>query len=317
MPSELQLIDLFTRAFPRVPPPRGPGDDCAVLPPVRGELCVTTDALVEGVHFTRRTFSLEDVGYKALAVNLSDLAAMGATPRWFVCALGLPRGFSASEVRRLAAGMAKLARAQRVDLVGGNFTSSPVLSLTLTVAGEVPKGRALTRAGAKAQDFLYCSGTLGEARAGLTLPFFSLRQRRPSPRLSLGRLARAYAHAAIDVSDGFTQDLGHLCDASRVGALVQVDRLPLRRALVRAVGEEAARHEALAGGEDYELLLAVPPFRARAFERACAKKGLPVTRVGRLTRRQGLRLVDPKGKRIAAPKGFDHFRRFDAHESRA
>ena len=306
--TEFQLIELFTRAFHPRPPPEGPGDDCAVLRPGGGALCVTTDAVVEGVHFRVPPFTLEDVGHKALAVNLSDLAAMGARPRWFLCAVAMPESFGAAEVGRLARGMSALARRAGIALAGGNFTAAPQLSVTVTAAGEA--GRPLLRSGGRRGHLLYVSGTLGDARLGLEAGAgrsASRRQRRPEPRLALGRLAGRHASAAIDVSDGLAQDLGHLCRASKVGAEVQVDDLPVSARLARALGtREAATGYALEGGEDYELLLAVPPARAPAFERACARAGQRVTRIGRLG---GERLRFLRGKHpVRAPPGFDHFR---------
>jgi thiamine-monophosphate kinase len=242
-------------------------------------------------------------------VNLSDLAAMGATPRWFLCALALPRDFSERELRGLARGMSALAREHRIALVGGNFTSARELSVTLTAAGEL-QGPAITRGGARPGDLLYLSGTLGEARLGLLQlqagrrrTAAILRQRRPVPRVALGRLASRFASAGLDISDGLAQDLGHLCDASAVGAEVELAHLPLSP-IVRA---ELGPIGALAGGEDYELLLAIPPERARAFERACARAGERVTRIGRLTQecRRVLRAAD--GRLIPPPPGFDHF----------
>jgi thiamine-monophosphate kinase len=336
--SEFTLIEQFLRAFPRPRVPVGPGDDCAVLNPARGQLCVTTDAVVEGVHFSRPAFSPEDIGHKALAVNLSDLAAMGARPSWFVCAVGLPASDGPAVVRGLARGMAALSRAHGIALVGGNFTRSPGLSLTLTVAGEVARGRALLRSGAKAGDWLYVSGALGEARMGLklmdggrseterrlgsgtnrragacppprsTAALLMTRQRRPCPRVSLGLLSARYARAAIDLSDGLAQDLGHLCRASRVGARVDLSRLPVSDALVACAGSRArALGVGLKGGEDYELCLAVPPRRAAAFERACAAGGEAVTFVGRVTPGPRLEFRDARGRAVTVPSGFDHF----------
>jgi thiamine-monophosphate kinase len=308
--GEFSLIEQFLSAFPRARVPVGPGDDCAVLAPSRGQLCVTTDAVVEDVHFTRAHFSPEDIGHKALAVNLSDLAAMGATPRWFLCALALPKDFPERELIRMARGMSALACEHRIALVGGNFTSARELSVTLTAAGELHRP-ALTRKGGRPGDLLYMSGTLGDARLGLIQlqagkrrsPSI-LRQKRPVPRIALGRLASRFASAGIDISDGLAQDLGHLCDASHVGAEVELSHLPLSLAVRRELGPEAA----LAGGEDYELLLAVPPERARAFERACSRASERVTRIGRLTLepRRVLRASD--GRLIPPPPGFDHFR---------
>jgi thiamine-monophosphate kinase len=310
MRGEFSFIDQFLGAFPRARVPVGPGDDCAVLAPSRGALCVTTDAVVEDVHFSRAHFSAEDIGHKALAVNLSDLAAMGATPRWFLCAIALPRDFPESDLRRIARGMSALAREHRIALVGGNFTSARELSLTLTAAGEL-RGPPLTRAGGQPGDLLYMSGTLGEARLGLIQLQAGqrrgsaiLRQRRPVPRVALGRLASRFASAAMDVSDGLAQDLAHLCEASGVGAEVELAHLPISRAVRVALGPEGA----LAGGEDYELLLAVPPQRARAFERACARAGERVTRIGELTRGRRAVVKDSNGRLIAPPLGFDHFR---------
>ncbi|MDC0713025.1 thiamine-phosphate kinase [Stigmatella sp. ncwal1] len=310
MHGEFSLIERFLSAFPRARVPLGPGDDCAVLAPSRGPLCVTTDAVVEGVHFTRAHFSPEDIGHKALAVNLSDLAAMGATPRWFLCALALPQDFPARELSRMARGMAALAREHRVALVGGNFTSARELSLTLTAAGEL-KRPALTRQGGRPGHLLYVSGTLGEARLGLELlrqghrrGAAVLRQRRPQPRVALGLLASRFASAAMDLSDGLAQDLGHLCEASGVGAEVELSHLPLSPTVRQALGFEGA----LQGGEDYELLLSVPPARVAAFERACARAGQRVTAIGLLTRDRRRVLRDPQGRLIPPPPGFDHFR---------
>lgn len=309
MRGEFSRIERFLEAFPRARVPLGPGDDCAVLAPSRGPLCVTTDAVVEGVHFTREWFSPEDIGHKALAVNLSDLAAMGATPRWFLCALALPKDFPEPALWRLARGMSALAREHRIALVGGNFTSARELSVTITAAGELQRP-ALTRGGGRPGDLLYMSGTLGEARLGLIQLQAGLRQgpairrqRRPVPRVALGRLASRFASAGMDVSDGLAQDLGHLCDASRVGAEVELAHLPLTPRVRAELGAEGA----LAGGEDYELLLAVPPLRARVFERACARAGERITRIGRLTQGRQRVLRDPDGRSIPPPPGFDHF----------
>jgi thiamine-monophosphate kinase len=307
--GEFSLIERFLQAFPRTRVPVGPGDDCAVLAPSRGELCVTTDAVVEDVHFTRAHFSPEDIGHKALAVNLSDLAAMGATPRWFLCALALPRDFPERDLWRIAQGMSALAQEHRIALVGGNFTSARELSITLTAAGELQRP-ALLRKGGRPGDLLYVSGTLGEARLGLIQLQAGkkrgsaiLRQRRPVPRVALGRLASRFASAGMDLSDGLAQDLGHLCDASRVGAEVELAHLPMSPAVRVRLGPEGA----LAGGEDYELLLAVPSEKARAFERACALAGERVTRIGRLIRGRRRVLKGPDGRLIPPPPGFDHF----------
>jgi thiamine-monophosphate kinase len=309
--GEFTLIDFFLSQFPRARVPVGPGDDCAVLAPSRGAQCITTDAVVEDVHFTRAWFSPEDIGHKALAVNLSDLAAMGALPRWFVCALALPRDFSRRELLGLARGMSALAREHGIALVGGNFSSAGELSVTLTAAGELPPGTPpLLRSGGRPGDVLYVSGTLGEARLGLSQlqagrrrsPAI-LRQKRPLPRVALGRLAARFASAALDLSDGLAQDLGHLCRASGTGAELDVERLPVSRAVRASLGLEGA----LAGGEDYELLLAVPPARTSAFERACLRAQEVITRVGRLTPGPSGHIQATEGRALSLPAGFDHF----------
>jgi thiamine-monophosphate kinase len=308
--GEFTLIEDFLSFFPRARVPVGPGDDCAVLAPGRGPQCITTDALVEDVHFTRAHFTPEDIGHKALAVNLSDLASMGARPRWFVCALALPKGFPRRELRGLARGMSALARAHRIALVGGNFSAARELSLTLTAAGEL-RTPPLTRSGGRPGDVLYVSGTLGEARLGLLhlqqgrrrSPAI-LRQKRPLPRLALGRLAARFASAGLDLSDGLAQDLGHLCLASGTGAELALERLPLSSSVRSSLGPEGA----LAGGEDYELLLALPPARTSAFERACARAGERVTRIGRLTGGRPGVVRDEAGRPLRLPAGFDHFR---------
>ncbi len=271
---------------------------------------------MEGVHFRRADGPLEDVGHKALAVNLSDLAAMGARPAWFVCALAAP-ALRLRDVRALARGMAALARRSGIALVGGNVSRARELSLTLTAAGPPAGPRPLLRSGGRAGDWLYVSGTLGAARLGL----LSLRgrtphraraerrQRRPEPRVALGLLAARYASAAIDVSDGFVQDLGHLLAASRVGAVVQAAALPVDPDVRASTGgPRRALALALRGGEDYELLLAVPRRRAAAFERACARAAEVVSHVGMLVPGRGVSLVDGRGRRtrLQVP-GFDHF----------
>jgi thiamine-monophosphate kinase len=255
---------------------------------------------------------LEDVGYKALAVNLSDLAAMGAQPDWFVCSLSVPRAFGQFEVKQLAVGMSLIARRHRIRLIGGNFSAASELSISITAAGNLHSARALTRSGGRAGDWLYVSGTLGEARLGLDLlrkgkrTRAALRQLRPNPRVRLGILASAYARAGIDISDGFAQDLSHLCLASSLAAQVEVDRLPIGPSL-KALPRRKQLEFALAGGEDYELILAVPQGRSVGFERACAEKGERVTRIGRLTKGAGVHLR-AGGKTLPPPRGFDHFR---------
>lgn len=319
--GELQLIDSFLRPFglSRERAERnasatgvvaGPGDDCAVLAPTRGQrLVATTDAVVDGVHFDLRRCTPEDAGHKALAVNLSDLAAAGARPRWFLCALGVPlRARDQEQVAaRMGRGMARLARAHGCALVGGNVTAAKEWSLTITALGEA--ARPLSRSGGRAGDLLIVAGLLGEAALGLRkgAPASALRaQRRPQPLVAAGLLAARSASASIDVSDGLLRDLEHLARASGCGATIECRDLPL--------GPAARRHRdgvklALSGGEDYALLLAASARRAAPLLRALHKVRVPAAIIGSLTHRKGLRLLDG-GVAIALPStlGWDHLR---------
>jgi thiamine-monophosphate kinase len=313
--GEFERISRFLRHFEKARALVGPGDDCAVVRPrANRDLCLTTDALVEGVHFFRPAFSFEDIGHKALAANLSDLAAMGARPSFCLCALQLPASVTAVQLDGLARGMARLARAAGLPLVGGNFSRAAELSVTLTLGGEVRRAGALTRAGGRPGDLLFVSGTLGDARLGLEQLLADptaegaavRRQKRPAPRLGLGLLARRFATAAIDLSDGLSQDLGHLCTASGVGAVVTLGRLPLSRAVKQAKGSAAALFAA-EGGEDYELLLAVPPRRASAFVQACGADGQKVAGIGELASGRAIVFEGPDGRPVERPGGFDHF----------
>ena len=324
MGPEFQLIETFVDAAAASPrAPLGPGDDAAVLPRRGGETCVTVDAVVEGVHFRRASSRLEDVGHKALAVNLSDLAAMGARPLWALVALGVPRGFRLADARRLGAGFGALARATGTEVVGGNVSRAPGLSLTVTVGGEVPPGRALLRSGARPGDRVWVSGLLGDARLGLALlerrsgpearrlrrfPRIARtaieRQRRPVPRLALGAALVGVASACIDLSDGLAQDAGHLAAASRVAVHLDASALPVSRAFVAAHPDERERARlAASGGEDYELLFTVPAARETAVRRLSRRLGLDLTPIGDVRRGRGVRL---RGTGTARLHGFDH-----------
>ena len=310
MPTEFQMIERFLEPFARkgAGVVVGPGDDCAVLRTEPGtDLCVTTDAIVENVHFNPAFFSNADIGHKALAVNLSDLAAMGARPRWFVCSVACPPK-DLARVPAIARSMAGLAAKARIVLAGGNFTSADALSLHLTAFGDVPRGRAMKRDGAKPGDRIYVTGTLGDAALALALRSIgrkpgsiASRQLRPEPRLRMGVLARGYARAAIDLSDGLLQDLGHVGEASGVGIQVDALKLPLSRTF----RDLAANLDvALTGGEDYELALFVPPARAAAFERACKRAGEQATLIGEATRERQIEVLNAPH---LATTGFDHF----------
>ncbi|MBL8332767.1 MAG: thiamine-phosphate kinase [Rubrivivax sp.] len=314
--GEFELIARhFTRPVRRAA--LGVGDDCALLRVEPGQqLAVSSDMLVEGRHFLS-TVPPERLGHKALAVNLSDLAACGAEPLAFTLALSLP---SADEVfvAGLARGMFALADRHGIELVGGDTTAGP-LNLCITVMGQVPPGQALLRSGARAGDTLWVSGTLGDARLALevfrgqvSLPGEAFERVRramecPEPRVALGLALRGVASAAIDVSDGLAGDLGHILERSGLGAELQAAALP--RSVVLAAQAPALQHECLLhGGDDYELLFAAPPAQTDAVQRAAASAGVPVTAIGRLRAKPGLDLVGPDGSRQAlAARGFDHF----------
>jgi thiamine-monophosphate kinase len=320
-------FDLIARWFTRPPRdaarvPLGVGDDCALLQASPGhQLAVSTDMLVEGRHFLP-TVPPEHLGHKALAVNLSDLAACGATPRAFTLALALPR-VDAVFLEGFARGLFALADAHGIELVGGDTTAGP-LNLCLTVIGEVPAGQALLRSGARAGDTLWVShppgGGVGDARLALeafrgrvaldAADFAAVRARMecPTPRVALGVALRGVATAAIDVSDGLLGDLGHVLERSGVGATVQADAVPASPVLARQ-GPARRRECTLAGGDDYELLFTAPADRAAAVEAAAVGCGVGVAAIGRIESAPGLRLVDAEGRALRAEfAGFDHFK---------
>ncbi len=296
----------------------GIGDDAALLAvPAGQELAVAIDTMVEGVHFPAGT-APADIGWKALAVNLSDLAAMGATPAWALLALTLLRP-DAAFVDGFAEGFAQLAGQYRLALVGGDTTRG-ALTLSVAVHGFVPPGQALTRAGAQVGDAVLVTGTLGDAAAGLRcLPsrmdiqatardFLVNRLNRPTPRVAAGLALRGRASACIDVSDGLLADLGHVCTASGVGAEIDAALLPCSPALLGAFDEAAVRDFALTGGDDYELCFTVPAARMDEVRDDLAKLGCGATRIGRIVAGEGVRVRGADGAWLEpARSGWDHF----------
>jgi thiamine-monophosphate kinase len=298
----------------------GIGDDAAVLAlPPETELIATVDTIVAGRHFPQGT-DARSIGHRALAVNLSDLAAMGATPAWATLALTLPNA-DAAWLERFSAGLLDLADANGVALVGGDTTRGP-LTVSVQLLGHVPRGTALRRGGARAGDLLAVTGTLGDAGAGLafvTMPP-ALESRLaverlierfdyPTPRVRFGLAARGIATAAMDLSDGLVGDLPKLAQASGLAAHVAVERLPLSDAMRAAVPLEQARGWALAAGDDYELLLAVPEPRFAELAAAAARLNLTLTEIGELQSGSGV-TWSLNGKDFAPESsGFDHFGR--------
>ena len=320
---EFELIEILraraasTRADVRV----GIGDDAAVLaPPAGHELVAATDTIVAGVHFPGSTLP-EDIGWKALAVNLSDLAAMGATPAWAMLALTLPSA-DRDFVERFADGFATLAAQHHVALIGGDTTSGP-LAVNVSVFGFVPPGQALLRSGARAGDLVFVTGTIGDAAAGLRFPFAGLfrneasaeacdalraRLDRPTPRVAAGIVLRGTASACIDLSDGLLADIGHIAKQSGVGIDVSAAALPASPALLQAF--EAPERLALqtTGGDDYELAFTLAPAHESAVLRDLSKIGCGATRIGRVVDGAGVRLLDADGSEIAVRRrGWEHF----------
>ncbi len=296
----------------------GPGDDCALLSQRPGHwLAVSVDTSVAGVHFAAET-EPDDIGYRALAVNLSDLAAMGAEPAWFLLALTLPAA-DESWLVAFSAGLLGLAAEHRLPLVGGDITRGP-LSVCIQIGGWVPEGEGLRRAGARAGDRVYVTGTLGDAAAALRLgregaagagerAFLHARLRRPTPRIAAGLALRGLASSCIDVSDGLLADLGHILERSGCGASLRSDALPLSAALRQLVPETAEREAlALGGGDDYELCFTAPPARAAEIEAQLARVDCPVTAIGTIEARPGLRVSAADGvPRPLGQLGYRHF----------
>jgi thiamine-monophosphate kinase len=319
MSADLGEFELIARYFTRAPRRAllGVGDDCALLQPEPGQqLAISTDMLVEGRHFLPGTDAAA-LGHKALAVNLSDLAAMGAAPLAFTLALALPDA-NPEWLQGFAAGLFELAETHAIELVGGDTTRGP-LNICITVLGQLPPGAALRRDAARVGDELWVSGLPGEARLALghllgqwQLDAQTLRQvlprlQRPTPRLALGLALRAIAHAAIDISDGLLGDLRHILELSKVGAYINVDALPESVALAQQ--PPARRRQCqLAGGDDYELLFSAPPHRRAEVLAAAAASTTAVHCIGRVEAAPGLRLHDAAGVPVADEfSSFDHF----------
>ncbi|HSF66232.1 MAG TPA: thiamine-phosphate kinase [Nitrospiraceae bacterium] len=316
---------------------RGIGDDAAIVASRAGEWTVlTTDLLAEGVHFDLGTATMADIGFRAATANLSDIAAMGATPRYVLIALAIPRTSAGHDVHRLYGGMMAACRPHRVGLIGGDTSaSSSGWFISLTLIGTLPPCRALFRDGARIGDHLYVTGTIGDALAGLTLlneppagrkrrsrsavlstrhrKFLIARHLRPTARIAEGRWlsAHRFATSAIDISDGLSGDLRHICEESHVGVELDLGALPLSPAC-RAYA--AARKVdpidlALAGGEDYELLFTVSPRKRGRLEQSAVERGFSLTCIGTIQPLHfGIQAVSPDGEhRRLANTSYEHF----------
>ncbi|MEO7775668.1 MAG: thiamine-phosphate kinase [Steroidobacteraceae bacterium] len=284
----------------------GIGDDAAVLQLESGsDLVVTTDALVHGRHFLDGA-APRSLGHRALAVNLSDLAAMGAQPAWALLALTLPQA-DEPWLREFAQGLGALARQHDVALVGGNMARGP-FNICVQLLGNVPRGAALLRSGARAGDGVYVTGTPGDAAAGRE-SHAGLRERfeYPSARVTMGIALRGIASACIDVSDGLLADLGKLLQASGAGAELECGSLPLSAGLLAAVGREAGERIALMGGEDYELCFAVPPSRQAAIAALRRPDLCSITQIGTVVRGSGVTVLRGGQTLVVGQQGFDHF----------
>lgn len=317
-------FELIARYFARLTAQRpdagvvvGIGDDAAVLSVPAGDtLVAAVDTIVESVHFHAGARAA-DIGYRVLAVNLSDMAAMGAVPRWYTLALTLP-AVDEAWLAGFCDGLQAAGEQFGVELVGGDTTRGP-LAATVQILGLAEGGRCLRRAGASPGEALFATGTLGDAAGGLQLQaspaspeerFLEQRFLRPVARIGAGLALSGVAGGCIDVSDGLLADAGHIAEASGVGIEIDYARLPVSPALVAVVGEARARELALTGGDDYELCFSAPPAAEQALQQRFAGLGLRLTRIGRIVDGGGVRCVDSDGKAVAVgTDSWDHFRR--------
>lgn len=315
---EFELIaKYFTR--PAANAVLGVGDDCALVDVTNGmDLAISTDTMVSGTHFFPDV-DPENLGHKALAVNLSDMAAMGAMPYWAMLALTLPN-VDHAWLESFAKGFFDLAQEYNVSLIGGDTTRGP-LTMTVTIMGEVPAGAALRRGGAKVGNDIWVSGNVGDAalavahRHGLVVlaePDYReavMRLYEPTPRVALGQALRGLATAAIDISDGLLADLTHICRLSGVGATVDVNAVPVSSIGAKHIGTDAGRNAILAGGDDYELCFTAHPNSRDSIEDLTDVLGIPITRIGQVKRGKGVSLLGADGKPVKIDgRGYDHFK---------
>ncbi|WP_298772467.1 thiamine-phosphate kinase [uncultured Shewanella sp.] len=317
--KEFQLIERFftSRSSPRRDVSLGIGDDCALVEATENKsIAISCDMLVEGVHFYK-DIPAHALGYKSLAVNLSDLAAMGAEPAWMTLAITLPE-VDESWLGEFSDGLFEAAQYYGVSLIGGDTTRGP-RSICITINGKVSKDQALTRSGARNGDWIYVTGTLGDSALGLAIlqgkitanavdeAYLIKRHYYPTPRVLAGQSLRQLATSAIDLSDGLVSDLKHVIKASHVGAVIDVDALPLSAALQNVVSLDDALSYALTGGEDYELLFTVPESQKGALETSLAQAGVTFSKVGQITTGEQLTLQRNGQDFETTHYGFEHF----------
>lgn len=318
----LSEFDIITKYFASLGPRRddvlvGINDDCALVTiPKAHKLAVTTDTLVAGVHFPKTT-SAQDIGYKAMAVNLSDLAAMGARPAWVTLALTLPE-VDEKWLQSFTIGMYDLLQEYHVQLVGGDISKGPELVITIQAHGFVTKTKSMLRSGAKVGDLIYVTETLGDAALALQalqgkrqiepgdLQALTLKLNRPQPRIVPGLAIRELATSCIDISDGLSADLGHILEQSQRGAEIYVTELPFSKYYAKYCGDDY--HLALQGGDDYELCFTVPPRLKEKLHAIAKKEAFKVTCIGRITDELGLSIYDKdKNLIMVDDKGYRHF----------
>lgn len=318
--NEFDLIQHYfnTQTEQRADVRVGIGDDTAIVKAPQGqELAITTDTLVAGIHFPEQTLAF-DIGYKALAVNLSDLAAMGATPAWVTLAITLPTP-DENWIQEFCDGFFTLANRHQVQLIGGDLTHGP-LTITVQAIGLVPEQKALLRSNAKPGDLIYVTGTVGDA--GLALQIIQqqlqvdhslerqllVRLNRPEPRIEIGEKLIGIAHAAIDISDGLAADLSHILKTSKVGAILHVDKLPLSEELKQSASKDKAIALALSSGDDYELCFTIPPEKRQQLEQTMSNIPCHITCIGEIVDKPGLDLRDNNGKPYeSTTRGYQHF----------
>ncbi len=318
--KEFQLIECFFngRSQVRKDVQLGIGDDCALVVPAKDKaIAISCDTLVENVHFYP-DMPAKALGYKSLAVNLSDLASMGAEPAWMTLALTLPE-VDETWLTDFSAGLFEAADYYGVALIGGDTTRGPK-SISITVHGQVPQDKALSRHGAKAGDWIYVTGSLGDSALGLDIlrgkrearsenkDYLINRHYKPTPRVLAGQSLRALASSAIDLSDGLVSDINHILKASNVGAVVSVEDIPLSKPMLETVDLDQALGYALTGGEDYELLFTVPEAQKGALETSLGHAGVSYSQIGQICSGESLKLKRNGESFIPTNFSFEHFK---------